>query len=314
MNSGLSLGIYGVDCCFSKTMLWDGNYHEGVSRTGFGQNIPILFAAIPVEDTSNLSWVTCLAISSGLPLEDVKIPTDKGEFMSTANVLSKELGISLNLETCIEHHLRNLTRLFGLKKKDPQVQELRNIVHYVYYSPTMESCTRHLYSVPDKFGFNHGFTLMASLALVEPRHYMVAANIPGPSWDDASFLEVRKKALMEAIYWTSPERTDEEIANLEKYVSDNGRRPTLDFDQSLHQEANDMIERTKVNPKGKRLPLFGVSRSNLVESEMSAALANGIRHSTPPRAFQIWINRVQEKYSEFCSAITQASIDYSCVS
>lgn len=65
---------------------------------------------------------------------------------------------------------------------------------------------------------------------------------------------------------------------------------------------------TKVNPKGKRLPLFGVSRSNLVESEMSAALATGIRHSTPPRAFQIWINQVQEKYAEFHSAITQASI------
>jgi hypothetical protein len=45
-----------------------------------------------------------------LPLEDVKIPTDKGEFMSTANVLSKELCISLNLEWMPQRKKRQCSR------------------------------------------------------------------------------------------------------------------------------------------------------------------------------------------------------------
>ena len=107
----LTMPVLVIDCFHYQCPSYDGVTIALSSRTGFGRSVIYAFGIIPMEDTNNISWFLQLCFLHGIDF-NCALFTDQGPFLSAANAISRNFGVSFNLMLCVQHLLRNVIHRF----------------------------------------------------------------------------------------------------------------------------------------------------------------------------------------------------------
>lgn len=209
VEKGILQKFLGYDGGHSKILWWDGVYRFWVGKTGFGTLFPLCISAGPVEDTNNCVWDLCMAEKAGIPLEDCKMPMDRGHMLSAGAVAAEKLDLFVNGQFCDLHIVRNFLDDLDITRKGPLSELVRALTLNYCHSDTLENAAYNLRRIPDRLENSEspgmGLRLQFRLAEIDPIHIVHAANVP--SWDDNAFFVHRISAVAEYLQFVATEET-----------------------------------------------------------------------------------------------------------
>lgn len=288
-EKGILQEVLAVDCGFSKTLYYDGVYRFGVSRLGTGQNMPVYMAAGAIEDTRDMAWDAMMCEKAGVQIENLAVPMDRGGMLSAARVLSPCVDLTINSKHCNQHLIRNVNEYLEISTTGETATQVRRLVLDYCYADSMQRAVYCLTRIPSVYvdveEQARPYMLMAYLAKLDPIHFMHVANVPHV-WKEAEFLQTRITCLAESYQFGATLQTRQE--RLAEVAGGDDAAPDA-IEHDFIVMAEETLGAEPLCPPGKRMPLFGGDTSNMVESQMSSSISNGIRTSIPPEAFAKWV-------------------------
>ena len=97
----LTIPILNIDSFHYQSKQYDGVAIVLTSKTGFGRNIMLAFAIIPVEDTNNIAWFLQMCHRHGIDFSTSPLFTDQGPLISAVRQLLAIENFMINIMLCL---------------------------------------------------------------------------------------------------------------------------------------------------------------------------------------------------------------------
>ena len=291
-----------------------GSSYDGIAivyctKTGFSRNMILAFAIVPRESTEHHSWSLQMLwrCNPNMTASQVLF-TDRGHLLNAVRCIHDQLGITIPINYCDRHFIRNIVSQFKIKK------QLRHIISTgIRQCAASQTIDQFLSSIEDfatcllssqDLSSNALLTarIMLYILKVHPRFWTVFAN--RTNFDIISW-EFQLNKLLNTfatvvVLGSSP------LSLLEGYF-----QGTESFVKQVEAKVTDLIEKHMRDmstgpPIPPALPRFNTYTTNLVEGEALRAINNSTRFSDVTNAIQCFclaINKGIEYTKEACTRI-----------
>ena len=280
----LTLPILNVDSFHYQSKQYDGVAVVLTSKTGFGRNIMLAFAIIPVEDTNNMAWFLQMCTRHHIDFSESPLFTDQGPLLSAARQLAFHLNYQINIVLCLQHLIRNVKHKFPMffDVTSGSTDLVTNCLQEVQAVPTMNLFFDTISQMILRLARIHNKAIddVVELGLYilqyHPSHWTVFANC-------VEFENLRYRDKLRTV-----------IADLRssKYITESlEKTPCTNINEvyDLVQQSNEdgrtfagTYATKTIHKNPRKCPLFHVSKTNMAESIAALMLACGGRYHIPP--------------------------------
>jgi len=130
-----------------------GTFYDGVciiycTKNGFGKNVILAFAIVPRENIEHQSWAIQMLwrCHPSLTLPQILF-TDRGPLLNAVKLINDSLGITVPVNYCDRHFIRNIVSNFNIKKKHRKV--ISNGVRMCAASQNLDQFCSSIHSFTD---------------------------------------------------------------------------------------------------------------------------------------------------------------------
>ena len=308
----LTMPVFVGDCYHYKVKSYDGVCFNLVTKSPFGEQVPLAWAIIPRENTYHLSWVIQMCWKHGIPVDRHVFFTDQGPLVATFRAFFSQHLISFDLALCTQHLIRSVrhkfdplfprTHITGRNKDDSNVstaatadRALRKYLMGASDSTTSGSFFQNVielfrslmdtYAVDDPSEvtsesvglITQCVALVRYLLEYDPKIWTVLGNTA--CFCERKFLHQARIVLREFLFLRE--------MYIVYYDADGARHKMDQHTMNAIKSECTTIVLSFNYPKrslclaGKKTARMGFKRTNLAETTASTMLSNRSRHKTP---------------------------------
>ena len=315
----LTMPVFVGDCFHYKNDHYDGVCFVLVTKSSYGDTIPLAWAIIPREKSTELSWVIQLCIKHRMRVDKNAFFTDQGPLIATFEAFHQQFGVSFRVSLCLQHLIRSVRqkhgKLFGNYRLGKSNQE-----HNEWVRECHRTLTRHVIALSDCTSGNSFFANL--LALFSALIALNKVGAPGRCQCCGVILYLLRydPKLWTVLGNSDSFNADDFLANVKTVVGHFSflQKLYVDFHKTSVIDRSNVVmllrnaadfshtyEYTKKAPlfPGERTHRMGFKRTNLAETIAGQLLAMEVRHQPPHKTNLAFVTMYNKAVSKFLSKL-----------
>ena len=309
----LTFPIFVGDCYHYKHDQYDGVCFNLVTKTSYGDLIPLAWAIIPREKTTELAWIIQMCWKHGLHVNEHMFFTDQGPLVAMFRSFHVNYQVPFYFSLCLQHLIRSIRYKFRLslfpnRTSNGSIDSAKHcdrlVRHYITAASDSTTYRTFIDNILDLFlhlidHYRHDrivdcVDLVIYVLGYDPKIWTVLGN--SLHFDEGDFLisvrmVVRQVLLLKLIYEEKPSVQNDVNA----------------LKEQAHSVASEFQYKKAAScGPGQKSPRMGFKRTNLAETVASAMLSNNSRrylpHATNVEFVQMYNKAIQVLHNKVQSA------------